>query len=327
MPAWMAWTTSSGTESMPWASAAWLRAVAMTAASSPALRTVPHGHWMLWPTGSSFTCAILVGSDDWEVEGEPSGDVGGTAVRVHLTGGLRVEGPTGAFTGADLPGPQGRVALAVLVLERGPVSHDRLAELLWDGAPPAKWKGALAAVVSKVRACLTEVGLEGSTVLASDGGAYEVRLPGDAWVDMEDALRRLDRAEGSLRRGDQAAALPDATVASSVLCRSLLAGLWSDWIVYQRGRLEEARHRCSAVLARAWLERGDPGQAAIHAEAMVTIDPLREVGHRLLMEAEWARGDRAAALRALQRCETVLTEELGVDPSPETLTLAAAVRA
>lgn len=165
-----------------------------------------------------------------------------------------------------------------------------------------------------------------SAVLASDGVAYEVRLPGDAWVDVEDAVRRLDRAEGSLRRGDQAAALPDATVASSVLCRPLLDGLWSNWIVDQRSHLDEARHRCSAVLARAWLDQGDPGQAALHAEAMVGLDSLREVGHRLLVEAEWARGDRGAALRALQRCEAVLADELGVTPSPETVELAATVR-
>jgi len=207
-----------------------------------------------------------------------------------------------------------------------PVSHDRQADLLWDGSPPAKWKGALAAVVSKVRTCLTEVGLDGSVVLASDGGAYEVRLPGDAWVDVEDAVRRLDRAEGSLRRGDQDAALLDATVASSVLCRPLLAGLWSDWVVDQRHRLDEARHHCSGVLARAWLDRGDPAQAVLHAEAMASVDLLREVGHRLLVEAEWARGDRGAALRALQRCEDVLADELGVRPSPDTLTLAATVR-
>mgnify|MGYP001564658874 FL=1 len=246
--------------------------------------------------------------------GGRSGIDGGTTIRVYLTG-------------ADLPGPQGRVALAALVMERAPMSHDRLADLLWEGAPPAKWRGALAAVVSKVRACLTEVGLDGASVLASDGGAYEVRLPGDAWVDVEDALRRLDRAEGALRRADLDAALPDATVASSVLCRPLLAGLWSDWIVEQRRCLDEARHRCSSVLARAWLDRGDPGQAVVHAEAMVGLDPLREVGHRLLMEAEWARGDRGAALRALQRCETVMAEELGVTPSAETLAVAEAVRA
>lgn len=219
--------------------------------------------------------------DDWETLGESMAEPGSKSTgeeddittRVYLMGGIRVEGPTGAFAGADLPGPQGRVALAVLVLERAPVSHDRLADLLWDGSPPAKWKGALAAVVSKVRACISDVGLDGMSVLASDGGAYCVRLPGDAWVDVEDALDRLDRAEGSLRCGDVDAALPDATVASAILRRPLLAGLWSEWILGCHREMADAQHRCSSVLARAWLDRGDPGQAVIHAEAMLRLGP------------------------------------------------------
>ncbi|MBC8195308.1 MAG: hypothetical protein ISR43_05045 [Acidimicrobiia bacterium] len=249
----------------------------------------------------------------------------GVTARFYLTGGLRVEGPSGNFLGGDLPGPQGRLALVVLLLERGPVSRDRLAEMLWDGSPPSKWKGALASVVSKVRACLSEVGLEGTSVLASDAGTYVLRLPGDVWVDVEDAMERLDRAEGSLRRGDVDVALTDATVASAILRRQLLPGLWSTWIVDRRQELAEAHYRCSSVLAQAWLARSDPGQAAVHAETLVELDPLREMGHRLLIEAECSRGDRGAAMRALRHCEDVLAEELGVGPSPETVALGASI--
>lgn len=265
----------------------------------------------------------MAGMED--AAGGPEVDEG--TVRVYLTGGLRVVGPAGTLDGADLPGPQGRVALAALVLEREPLSFDRLADLLWDGAPPGKWKGALAAVVSKVRTGLTGIGLDGAAVLSSDAGAYAVHLPGDAWVDVEDAIRRIDRAEGAVRRGDPDRALSDAVVASAILKRPFLSGLWSEWIVARRTRLDGLHHRCRHVLARGELDRGDPGMGAVHAQAMVDLDPLREVGHRLLMEAEWARGDRAAALRALAACEEVMAAELGVGPSPETLALADAIRA
>ncbi len=257
--------------------------------------------------------------------GAQDGGTTGTT-RVYLTGGLRVVGPGGSLDGAELPGPQARVALVALVLERAPMSFDRLADLLWDGAPPTKWKGALAAVVSKVRAGLASTGLDGSRVLASNAGAYAVHLPGDAWVDVEDAIRRVDRAEAAVRRGDPERALPDAVVASAILRRPLLSGLWSEWIVDQRARLEAIHHRCLAVLAQGALDRGDPGMAAVQAQAMVDLDPLREVGHRLLAAAEVARGDRAAAVRALDRCRTVLADELGVRPSPETLALSDSLR-
>jgi hypothetical protein len=104
-----------------------------------------------------------------------------------------------------------------------------------------------------------------------------------SWVDLEDAHRRLDRAEGALRHGDPRATTGDATVAASILRRPLLA--------------------------------------VTIAESAVQLDPFRETGHRLLVEAESARGDRGAALRAFNRCEQLLADELGVRPSPETMAI------
>ena len=65
----------------------------------------------------------------------------------------------------------------------------------------------------------------------------------------------------------------------------------------------------------------DPG-GSVTAESAVKLDPHREIGHRLLVEAERARGDSDAALRAFHRCERILAEEIGVRPSAETLRLA-----
>ena len=246
--------------------------------------------------------------------------------RVFLTGGLHVDGPEGSFVDADLPGGQGRVAFAALAVLRRPVARDALAEIVWDGRPPGKWDGALSAIVSRIRSLLTRVGLDGRAVLVSSSGAYELRLPAGTWVDLEDAYRRLDRAQGALRHGDLLIATTDGTVAAGILRRPFLAGLDGEWIALERRRQTDALHAVTIVLATAWLERRDPALAATLASAAIDIDPLREVGHRLLIRAEWQRGDRGAATRALATCERVLREELGVGPSPETLALADEIR-
>ncbi len=246
--------------------------------------------------------------------------------RLYLTGGLRMEGPSGSFGDADLPGLQGRIAFAALAIERRPVSHDELAEIVWDQDPPSQWKSALTPIVSKIRALLTRTGLDGRAVLGSVGGTYALTVPSDTWVDLEDAHRRLDRAEGALRHGDDAAATREGTVASSILRRPLLAGIDSLWVDQQRRRQSDALYRCLVTLASAWTRLGDHQLAATIAENAVGLDPLRETGHRLLIEAERARGDGAAALRAYTRCAAILAEELGVDPSPDTLRLADLIR-
>jgi len=246
--------------------------------------------------------------------------------RLYLMGGLRFDGPDGSFGDTDLPGNQGRVAFAALAYERRPLSHDQLADVVWGDALPSQWKSALAPVISKTRSLITATGLDGAKVLTSAGGAYELQLPPDIWVDLENALRRLDRAEGAVRHGHHAEAARDATVASSILRRPFLTGVDNIWADRVRERLADALYRCSITLATSWNELGDHQLAATAAQTAIDLDPLRELAHRLLIGAEQARGDRSAALRAYTRCAEIFDAELGVAPSAETAELVNALR-
>ncbi|MDX2379789.1 MAG: bacterial transcriptional activator domain-containing protein [Acidimicrobiia bacterium] len=237
-----------------------------------------------------------------------------------------MSGPTGSFNDTDLPGQQGRIAFSALAVERRPIARDELADILWDEAPPSQWSGALAAIVSKIRSLITGTGLDGQVVMASVGGTYTLVLPSGSWVDWEIAIRRLDRAEGAARHGDFAGALEEATVASGILRRPMLVGVDCNWAARVRRRQTDALYRCLVTLAAAWIELGDQQLASTVAESAVQVDPLRELGHRLLVEAEAARGDRAAALGAWSRCEQLMADELGVEPSSETVELGNRIR-
>lgn len=241
--------------------------------------------------------------------------------RLYLTGGLRLEGPTGWFDDADLPGTQGRVAFAALAIERRPISHDELADIVWDESPPTQWKSTLSPMISKIRSLIGTTGLDGGTVLPSVGHAYAFRPPSDIWVDLEDAFRRLDRAEGALRHHHFEQTTRDATVASSILRRPFLTGVDSLWADRVRRRTSDALYRCSIALATAWTQLGDHQLATTTAETAIQLDPLREIAHRLLIQAEIARGDRSAALRAFARCEDIMAAEFGAPPSPDTIAL------
>lgn len=245
--------------------------------------------------------------------------------RLYLTGTLHLEGPEGDFEASDLPGHQARVAFVALAIERVPVSHDRLADIVWDGTPPSQWRSALAAVLSKTRALLTSCGLDGSAVLASGAGAYSFVPPPDTWIDLEQAQRSLDRGEGALRHGDLQEATTEATVASAILRRPLLPGEDCLWLDQIRDRQRSAFHRSLITLASAWNGLGDHRLASLVAQQAIEVDPFRETGHRLLIEAERASGDSAAALSALVRCEEALAD-IGTVPSPETVAVAEGLR-
>jgi SARP family transcriptional regulator, regulator of embCAB operon len=247
-------------------------------------------------------------------------------VNVFLTGGLMVEGPDGSFGEGDLPGNQARVALAALVHERVPISRDRLADIVWGEDSPEGWSGSLNALISKIRALFASCGLDARAILTSTGGSYAINLPPGSWVDLEDATRRLDRAEGAVRHGDLAAALPDATVASSILRRPFLGGSEGEWIDGVRRRQHAALYRCYEVLSEGWAAQGDHRLGVVIAERAIALDPLRETGYRLLMEAELARGDTIAALQAFDRCERVVRTEFGASPSQSTIDVVERVR-
>lgn len=240
-------------------------------------------------------------------------------LRVYLTGRLAVEGPDGTFEESDLPGNLGRVALAALAVERVPIGRERLADVLWGEEIPDGWNGSLNSLISKIRSLFDKVGADGKETITSSGGSYQLVVPPDAWVDLETAQRRLDRAEGFHRRGEIGEALPEATAASAVFRRPFLSGFYGDWVDQTRTRLGVCLYRCHEVLSDGWRRHGDLQLAASIAEQAVALDPYRETGYRLLMEAELERGDTVAALRVFDRCERMMQDEFGASPSSRTL--------
>lgn len=240
-------------------------------------------------------------------------------IRVYLTGRLALEHGRSRLEASALPGRQGRLALAYLTLSRTrPVPRDELIDALWPAHAPASADTALSAIVSKLRGSLSRAGLDGQQVVSTIAGCHQLRLPVDSSVDVESAANSLDRAEGALRRGDVSTAVTSATVAGAILRRPLLPGDDAPWLTTRRTELRNQLLRAYDCLVEGWLGRGDTTLAIKIAQDALTVAPFRETGHRRLMRAHAAAGDRAEALRVYERCRNLLRDELGVNPSAET---------
>ena len=237
-------------------------------------------------------------------------------VRVRLLGRLGVEHGRRWLDGAELPGRQGRIVLAHLALSHHPVARDELADLVWADALTASWERDLSAVVSKVRAALESIDL-GSLLLGALG-CYELQLPPDATVDVEDATRFVEDAESAWRSGDRDAAVPAATTAASLARRPFLPAERGLWVERRRDELRATLLRALEVLVDALAGGAFDHDALRYAEEAVALDPYRETSHVRLMRLHERRGNRAEALRAYEQCRDVLARELGVAPSPAT---------
>lgn len=247
------------------------------------------------------------------------------SLRIHLTGRTVVIGPGGTLEEDDLPGRQGRLLFTFLVLHgRHPVSRDTLADIVWAGRPPTSWEPLLKSSVSRIRTALRHVGAD--AVLAGSSGTYQLRLPHDAWVDVEAGVRAVDRAEAALRRRDLGQAWAEAAVASAITRRPLLPHEDADWIDQAAEQLRSGRIRALEVLGQVWLARGDAAQALVTSVEATRLAPLRESAWRLQMRAHAAAGNHAEAMRAYLDCAALLDRELGVGPAAETRDLRAELR-
>jgi DNA-binding SARP family transcriptional activator len=218
--------------------------------------------------------------------------------------------------GSRLPGRQGRVVLAYLALSHHPVSRDELADLVWPDAVTASWERDLSAVVSKVRAALSSIDL-GST-LHSALGCYELELPPDSSVDVEDAVRFVEEAESAWRVDNRDCALPAAATAANLARRPLLPAERGLWIERRRDELRVTLLRALDVLVEGLAGGPFEHDALRHAKDAVALDPYRENGYVRLMRLHLSRGDRAEALRVYEQCRDTLAHDLGVRPSSQT---------
>ena len=247
------------------------------------------------------------------------------STRIYLTAPVTVEGTTGLAGEGRLHGPQGRLTLAMLVLEhRRPVGRDELAEELWPDELPLSYEVSVKVLISKIRAALRRVApdlrLEGTV------GYYQLSVPRDTTIDVELAAARIHAAEAAFRADDVDAAAADGLVASMIASRTFLPGFDGPWATAWRARLVDVRLRALGLLSQVWLAKGEPDQAGRDAEAILMIDPYREEAYRTLIRAYLARGDHASAAHAYARCKDRLIAELGVEPTSETRGLLEAAR-
>jgi DNA-binding SARP family transcriptional activator len=203
----------------------------------------------------------------------------------------------------ELPGRQGRLLVAYLVENRTrTVARDELIEALW----PDGRHGGLAPLLSKVRRVFPLEGLR----------------PGldELWVDVEAATAALHRAESALTLGRPHEAWGPSQVALFVFGRPFLAGDDASWVDDERTRLDGLRARALESYAGSTLGIGGTELAAAvrSSRRLVELEPYRESGYRLLMEALEREGNSAEALLVYESCRTRLRDDLGASPSPET---------
>jgi hypothetical protein len=212
---------------------------------------------------------------------------------------------------------KGRLALCALALAQGQVvPADVLLDTLWGDAPPAQPEDQLAVLISRLRSVLGR-----DRIQRRDRGYLLVC----DWLDASELAsltEEMDRRRGA---GNVLGAAAAARVALSLLRGYGLPSVPGAWAQLRLAELDRLAGRARRVAAAVLLEAGDWMAAADVAVAAVAADGYDEESLRVLLRAYVAGGRVAAALSAYAQARERLADELGTDPSPETIAVYTAI--
>jgi DNA-binding SARP family transcriptional activator len=228
-------------------------------------------------------------------------------------------GPIRAWRGldeVDLGSPQQRAALAALLLREGAqASVDELVDAVWGTEAPRSAEKAIRTYVYRLRRVLEPEGTAPQSVIATVGNGYVMRVS-PAECDLTAFRQHLSRAGDAQRAGDLAGAAGQLRSALALWRGTALAGIQGMYADLQRATLENLRR--STIEARLTLDfqLGEFSQAVVELTSLVADNPLDERFRELLMLALYRCGRQAEAMATYRQGQTVLAEQLGIDPGP-----------
>jgi DNA-binding SARP family transcriptional activator len=211
-------------------------------------------------------------------------------------------------------------ALLLLLMARGGGTREELAGALWPDLDTSGALRNLRVTLSYLLSVLEPDRREGVPSFFVRAEGQTLRLTTQGWLDIDARTFEdlIDRAADAERHGEPSAAL-DLYRRALRLYRGpyLTDAGYEEWALPHRDRLT-ARFVAAAVRAgELTLAGGDPDEALRLAGRALETEPWSEGAHRLSVAAHLARGDRAAARRAMHTCLRQL-DDLGVPPTEDT---------
>ncbi|MEB3222415.1 MAG: BTAD domain-containing putative transcriptional regulator [Candidatus Sericytochromatia bacterium] len=226
-----------------------------------------------------------------------------------------------------------RQLLHLLIAARGQtLSKARILDTLWPEADPGTADGAFRVVLNALNKALEPDRAAGapSRFVLRSGGGYGLAGPPEVALDVaafEDGLDAAAAMEAQREPEDRLLATYRAALERYE--GPFLQAFTSHeaWCDRERERLAHRFAEGSLRLARLLSARGEDAGCIDWCSRLLALEPLTEEAHRLLMVAYYRQGDRAAALRTYDRCVVLLSDELDIDPMPETQRVAKRIEA
>ncbi|MFC4456434.1 BTAD domain-containing putative transcriptional regulator [Deinococcus sonorensis] len=218
-----------------------------------------------------------------------------TPWRLHVLGPPALIRPDGTLLACD----RRTAGLMTYLAVEGPTHRHAIARMLWPGIPDTMARNNLIQALRRLEKHTRSVLITRAPLLA---------LAPDVAVDLKELLDGTVTAVSGTG-GLEGLELDDAPD-------------FTEWLMATRARLGQVRERDAQRAVDEAVARGDVAGALVLARHLLDLDPLSELGHRVLMRLHTLDGDRPSALRVYRRYKTRLARELGAEPHPDIVQLA-----
>jgi DNA-binding SARP family transcriptional activator/pimeloyl-ACP methyl ester carboxylesterase len=225
-----------------------------------------------------------------------------------------------------------RKAIALLVyltINKGDFGRDFLATLLWPESDQKNARASLRRTLYKINHTI------GEDLLLSSGDSVTLNPVVEITTDVATFRQSIDVTIEKPRLSPtlDADALEVLENSLEVYTEDFLAGFslpdchaFEEWRFFECEQLRALLIHTLEALIQAHQNSGRYELAIQHGRRLLSLDPLNEHAHRILMTLYAQANQQSAALRQYHECERILQEELGVTPQLETVRLYENVR-
>lgn len=203
------------------------------------------------------------------------------------------------------------------LLFHGGESRELISLAFWPDSSPQRVRSNFHTTLYRARQAL------GENAIIYQDGIYRLNPNIDLWCDAHEMEKLTQQARLLPPRDARAEDLWRRAV--DLYHGDFLPSWDAEWVIYQRENLLEMYIEALVGLGQCARARNDPREAIRTFRRALDSDPFREDIHRAIMTCYADLGEKKQVAAHLAKLRALLDEELGIEPSAETLALAASL--
>ncbi|MDO8986637.1 MAG: BTAD domain-containing putative transcriptional regulator [Coriobacteriia bacterium] len=293
---------------------------------------VPHGVMCNTPRDTMRNALAICVRQGWgyagqqlsQTEVELLAEGRAPSCQVRLFGGLEVRVGDRSVRERDWKKRKARLLFALMVLERGrDLPREQVCDQLWPNLDADRAKNNFYVIWSIMKCALLPGGTKGAPLPYADNTGGLCRIDVERVdSDVEQFSRTISSARAAENAGELTAAVGFYRSAMDIYRGELLPGdIYDDCFALARDRYRlefcDAMRRAVSCAERI----ADPAEALDFARRGLDADPLSEDLYQAVMRSHIDAGQRSAAIETYFVCRQKLCDDLGLDPSSETMKL------